>query len=600
MLQEGTLVVSNNAALASVGSLVVGGPKADGALDSSESVLDVSAISGGLVVGGEMAQTLKGRGQIKGSVTLAGGATLAPGNSIDTISIGTLTILPGVKFEAEYQMFGGVVISDRVKITGSAAGTSLTVGGIVVPTLYGSARIMDFNKHATPIVSAAAGWNQRFEGIYSTAALRGTLEYFDVNGARILNPTSDLVLAGSVNMVLERVPFQTIGAHGFRSETGRGLDLALASADKTLGALIDTISGYATEAQVATVLDQLNPRVFAEVYSLSLNRMQDIQKSVSERLTSLGAASSNVGGNAEVLSQGSGVDGGWTAWTTAYFGGRTNEARADFGDGGASTTTAGDVTGVERVFGKLTLGFMGGAGTSTTQINLPGSKITSDSWHLGLYMSTPLTSRIFADTMMFIGNGDNEIRRTQNIPTVDALGNATTLSLNSRTRTTSQEWLVQLGVGAQVAEQGSSWSIIPSVRFAYAGVKQGAATEKMDAMESLGIKSDAKMNGTVLMRSGIEIAKEGHIGTLPVRSAANAAWVHDFFADPRRLGVRWQGAESAPWAISTPQRSADALRLGASMEVGLGDRRTLRLYGEQEYLNSTKVLRGGVTFTIGF
>jgi outer membrane autotransporter protein len=215
-------------------------------------------------------------------------------------------------------------------------------------------------------------------------------------------------------------------------------------------------------------------------------------------------------------------------------------------------------------------------------------------------MSTPLTGRLFADTMMFVGNGDNEIRRTQNIPMVDSLGNVTTLSLNSRTRMTSQEWLVQLGVGAQMAEQGNSWSIIPSLRFAYAGVKQGAATEKMDAMDSLGIKSDAKMNGTVLMRSGLEIAKDGRIGTVPVRTAANAAWVHDFFADPRRLGLRWQGAQSAPWTITTEQRGADTLRLGGSVEIGLGDRRTLRLYGEQEYLNAMKVFRGGVTFTIGF
>jgi outer membrane autotransporter protein len=243
---------------------------------------------------------------------------------------------------------------------------------------------------------------------------------------------------------------------------------------------------------------------------------------------------------------------------------------------------------------------MGGAGTGTTQINTPGSKLTSDSWHLGLYMSTPLTSRVFADTMMVFGEGENEIRRTQNLPVVDAFGNTTMTSLGSRTRSRNQEWLVQLGVGAQLADAGSSWSILPSVRFAYAGVKQGAATEKMDSMSSLGIKSDAKTFGTVLMRSGFEIAKDGHLGTMPLRSAANAFWVHDFFVDPRRLGVRWQGASSAPWMISTERRSADSLRLGASLELGLGERRTLRLYGEQEYLNGTKVLRGGVTFTIGF
>jgi outer membrane autotransporter protein len=182
----------------------------------------------------------------------------------------------------------------------------------------------------------------------------------------------------------------------------------------------------------------------------------------------------------------------------------------------------------------------------------------------------------------------------------DALGKTTTRSISGRTRSVNQEWLVQLGVGAQVAEPGSSWSLIPSVRFAYAGVKQDAMTEKMDAFESLGMKTSTKTNGTVLMRSGVEIAKEGHLGRLPLRSSANAAWVHDFCPTSKNLGVRWQGAESAPWAVSTEARSADALRLGASFELGLGQRRTLRVYGEQEYLNSTKVLRAGATFTIGF
>jgi hypothetical protein len=600
VLQEGTLAISNNASVQNVGTLTIGGPKADGALDSSNSVLDVTAVPGGLVIGNGTAQTLKGRGQIKGAVTLAANTTLAPGNSIDTISISSLRLLPGVKFEAEYQMQDGTVTSDRLIIAGGTELLSGGTGGTVVPKLFGTGRITDFNKHNLPIVTAAGGWGQRFDNVVSTAVLRSSLEYFDVNGVRIDDPLTSTILAGSVNMVLERVPFKAIGARGYRAETGRGLDLAMESADKTLGALIDTISTFTTEAEVISVIDQLNPRVFAEVYSLALNRIQDVQKTVSDRLTSLGAASSGVGGPADVLAQGVGADGGWTAWTNAYVSSRAKEARANEGDGGSSNTSVGNVTGVERVFGKLTLGFMGGVGTGTTQLNTPNSKVTSDSWHLGIYMSAPLTTRVFADTMMVFGEGDNEIRRSLTLPVMDSLGNVSMTSLNSRTRSISHEWLVQLGLGAQLAAPGSTWSVIPSLRFAYAGVSQGAVTEKMDALNSLGIKSDAKTNGTVLMRSGIEIAKDGHLGALPLRSSANAAWVHDFFVDPRRLGMRWQGVESASWMINTERRSADALRLGAAFELGLGDRRTLRLYGEQEYLNSTKVFRGGVTFTIGF
>jgi hypothetical protein len=410
---------------------------------------------------------------------------------------------------------------------------------------------------------------------------------------------SAMQAAAPASLVSEHGSFESIGARGHRAQTGRGLDLALPASDDTMTALLNNISQSAEETQVAA-LDQLNPRVFAEVYSLALNRIQDVQKTISDRLTSLGAAASHGGGASEVLGQSTGADGGWTAWTNTYFSGRTNPAKPQDGDGGSTNSTVGDVTGVERVFGKLTLGFMGGVGTGSTQMNLPASKIASDSWHLGLYMSAPLVGRVFADTLMVYGQGDNDIRRTQNLPVTDALGKTTMRSISGRTRSVNQEWLVQLGVGAQVAEPGSSWSLIPSVRFAYAGVKQDAMTEKMDAFESLGMKTSEKTNGTVLMRSGVEIAKDGHLGRLPLRSSANAAWVHDFCPTSKNLGVRWQGAESAPWAVSTEARSADALRLGASFEVGLGQRRTLRVYGEQEYLNSTKVLRAGATFTIGF
>jgi ketopantoate hydroxymethyltransferase len=64
--------------------------------------------------------------------------------------------------------------------------------------------------------------------------------------------------------------------------------------------------------------------------------------------------------------------------------------------------------------------------------------------------------------------------------------------------------------------------------------------------------------------------------------------------------MRWQGAADSPFAVSSNQRSADSLRVGSSIEFTLGDRRTLRIYAEQDFAESNRVLRGGATFTIGF
>jgi uncharacterized protein with beta-barrel porin domain len=103
-----------------------------------------------------------------------------------------------------------------------------------------------------------------------------------------------------------------------------------------------------------------------------------------------------------------------------------------------------------------------------------------------------------------------------------------------------------------------------------------------------------------MSRTGLEVASEWRLGRLPIRGSATAAWVHDFDGRPRAVGVRWQGASDVPWAISSRKQTSDALHLGLSFEVGLGDRRTLRLYGEQEFLQGNRVLRGGINFTIGF
>jgi outer membrane autotransporter protein len=364
--------------------------------------------------------------------------------------------------------------------------------------------------------------------------------------------------------------------------------------------ILDILDGSQSEAEVKRALDQLNPKVFAEVYSLALSRLQDVQKTVSDRLTLLGSAMTAAGGagGSEVLSLATGQGSAWTAWTNAYGSWSAREANPTLGEGGSSRSSAGNVTGVEHRFGTLTLGWLGALGTGSTQINNPESSITSESWHLGLYMSTPVTERIFADGSFIFGEGENVLKRTQTLKRTDESGTDSPLSLASRTRMMNQEWLVQLGVGAQVAPAGGPWSIVPTVRVAYAGVRQQSARES-GAM-SLGIESESSRNGTVLTRTGLDIAREGRLGPVPVRATGSAAWVHDFAADPRRLGVKWQGVEAVPWLISSERRSVDVLRLGFSLEFGLGDRRTLRLYGEQEYLQNTKVLRGGVNFTIGF
>ena len=623
----GSLALSNaTKTLASVTTLVVGNKGSTGA------VLNVGA-SGATLASG---QTLKGIGTVSGVMKLKAGSKLSPGNSVGTQQIeGRLEVGPGVVYEPEFKAVGSTLLSDLYTVIGAGtdmagnvtAGSMLLTGGFVAPvqeinrstkaylddnsdlvaaikgTGLSTGRITDFVPHQVSILSSTIGAviSGTFDGVVSSVVLQSRLEY--VNGSQVTraeNTSGQATLSNDVRLVIERVPYRKIGAVGNRAEVGQGLDVSLATKDPLLWNVLDILDASQSQEEILRVLDTLNPKVFAEVYSLALSRLQDVQKTVSDRLTLLGSAMTTVGGvgGAEVLSLATGQGTEWTAWTNAYGSWSAREANPTLGEGGSSRSSVGNVTGVERRFGTLTLGWLGALGTSSTQMNNPGSSITSESWHLGLYMSTPVTDRIFADGSFIFGEGENVLKRTQTLPTTDEFGTPSTLSLASRTTMLNQEWLVQLGMGAQMGPAGGRWSIVPTVRIAYAGVRQQKARES--GALSMGIESESSRNGTVLSRTGLDIAREGRLGPVPVRATGSAAWVHDFAADPRRLGVRWQGVDAVPWMISSERRSADVLRLGFSLEFGLGDRRTLRLYGEQEYLQNTKVLRGGVNFTISF
>lgn len=119
-------------------------------------------------------------------------------------------------------------------------------------------------------------------------------------------------------------------------------------------------------------------------------------------------------------------------------------------------------------------------------------------------------------------------------------------------------------------------------------------------MDALGADVSEASESTMFSRLGIELAKELRVNGLPLRFAGNASWLHDFEADPKMLSARMQIPGASAWKIESERRAADALRTGISLELAVGDRKTLKIYGDQQFQSGGQVLRGGVTFTIGF
>ncbi|MEY5025015.1 MAG: hypothetical protein RLZZ244_543, partial [Verrucomicrobiota bacterium] len=578
IVQQGTLKVTNAALLAQVPTLVVGNSGAD----QATTTLDIRELGGGLQL--SAGQRLKGRGVLMGAVRLDG-AALAPGNSIDVQRVqGNLT-LSNATYEAEYNVLQAGK-SDRVEVVaapGYSGTVTLQAGVWVVP--IPEVRVRDFAPHRFTIVQAEGGVDGRFAGAVQSALLRARLIYGD---EAPLGPGNLPVPVTGVDLEVQRIAAESVGGVGSLGEVGRGLDLVLATGRPEFGGLQNALDGFQTEAEVRAVLQQLNPVGYAELYRMGVMRLMDVQKPVVDRLNTLGAASVS-GGAFEVLSAAAGGPSEWSAWTTGYGGATDVEADPARGFGGYSRSVGGNVSGVELRSGRLTLGLMGALGSGGAQFGGPTAQVRSEHWHVGAYAGLPLTRRLFADAAAFYGEDLSEIKRVQSLP--DGV-------LSSRGKVNGQEWLLQAGVGMQLAPQGGAWTLVPTARLAYAGVRQAASAE--DGAGAFNLRTDSQTHGTLLSRVTLEGAREWRVHGMPIRLSGNVNWTHDFAADPRRLGVRWAGAPEAGWGLSGVQGRADALRMGVALEFALSDRKTLRLSGEHEFFRRVQGSHFGASLTIGF
>ncbi|MEI6712446.1 MAG: autotransporter-associated beta strand repeat-containing protein [Verrucomicrobiota bacterium] len=568
VVQQGTLKVTRSDTLSKVGTLVVGNAGAD----PSTSRLDVSGLAGGLNLGA--AQTIKGRGVVFGKVGLIG-SKIAPGNSIDTLHFqGDLT-LTNTNYEVEYSFANGGT-SDRIVVSAGAGmlGKVALNGGLVVLKPMSHS---DLGSHRFTILTSAAGIEGHFLGIAPSAGIRSKLIYGDVGG-----PVLSIILE------IQRISYESLGAYGNLREIGRGLDGLVVAPGSAFESLLTRMDAISTETGVRAVLSELNPVVFTELYQVGLLRLEDLQKPISDRLNNVGAASV-ARGRSEVLSASAGGGSEWSAWSNGFAGSGNVEANLTSGFTGLSRNEVGDVTGVERRFGRLTLGLVGATSFGSTHLSGPDSSIHSDSWHLGGYVSLPIGGGVFADASALFGDVSNEVKRTQNLPTG---------TVQSRTTIHGNEWMLQAGGGIQLAGTASTWSLMPTVRLAYAGVRQG--TLKEQGAGAYGVDADAIQNGTVLLKTSLEGSKEWKLRGRPLRLSGNVEWLHDFDVDPRRTGFRWQGAPGSEWGLSSAGGKADGVKLGMALELAVTDRRTLRLYGEREFLQRGAQLHLGFSVSVGF
>ncbi|GAB4483537.1 MAG: hypothetical protein OHK006_04830 [Thermodesulfovibrionales bacterium] len=154
--------------------------------------------SGTLIVNGSLASDvivnpggfLKGNGSIAGAVTNSG--TIAPGNSIGTLIVGSYVSNPGSSYEAEVDAAGS---SDLIAATGAA-----TLNGGAVNVLAAGASTDYARRTLYTIVTAGGGVTGVYDAVTSNlAGLTPALVYDDPGMVQLLLMRNDLNIASIAN-----------------------------------------------------------------------------------------------------------------------------------------------------------------------------------------------------------------------------------------------------------------------------------------------------------------------------------------------------------------------------------------------------------------
>ena len=558
---------------------------------------DASSTGGTLIVGPgglslSAGSTLKGKGLIKGNVLSRRGSVVAPGNSPGILTIdGALTIEAGAPAEFEYtaekQIAVGAGEADRLVLdTLTSLGdqvSSVAVGGSLVGGTFqasGVSRVNELGTKSVPVVTYGSG---------SAPALPAVRSYVTVNGGTYESAVVTAKLTavnalagGTLYLNVTRNAFASF-ATGNVSATGELLDRALKADNVAVSNLIDQLDTRPTRAGVVSILSALDPGVYAELGNIGIDRLRDLQAGLSNHIDML--ALDTVGESSLSLAIKPGQSAAEAAieqsraWTTGYGGWGKRDSDSTVGSAGYSSNNFGNISGVETRLGALTLGITGAFGTSTANFESGKGKVTTDSWHTGLYGNFAAGAVVF-DAAFAYGQSESLLQRNVNV-----LGGGATSG-----RSQGSEWSGQFGLAVPVRVDAGSLVFTPSVHVLHSNVKQDALTESsLNGLEAVVRGNTTK---STALRTGLQAAKITKLGGVGTRLTASLDWVHSFDSDRNDVEIALSGAGSATSRFRGSRSGQDAVRLGLGAEFALSERTRFRL-------NVDEQMRSGVRSTYG-
>lgn len=509
------------------GALVVGSDAAhvDAALGGSFKVEDGGVLGGNGMLGSGAGST----------VTISSGGTIAPGNSIGTMTVnGNYTQLTGSTYMAEIAPDGA---SDLIDVTGNATIEGGTVFALKAPGGYSAGT-------RYTILTAAGG----VTGMYDT---------LDQNA-----PFVDLALVydpGAVHLDVMRnqVAFCDVAATFNQCSTGDGAE--------SLGAgnpLYDAIAGLPDEVSARHALNQLSGEIHASARSALIEESHFVRDAVNDRIQSafgdLSAASLPVmaygPGGPQPVAPGSF---GPVAWGHAF--GTWGSFDGDGNASGLDISTGGFLTGIDgEIASNVRLGVLAGYSHSSFDIDGGGSSGDSDNYHVGLYAGGKWNALRLSGGLAYTWH---DIETSRSVAFA-GFSDSVTGDYSAGTVQAFGEAGYRVEVGAV--------SVEPFASLAYVGLHTNAFAENGGAA-ALDVRSETM--DTAFTTLGIHLSSAFDLNGMKTTAHGSFGWRHAFGDTTPFAGHSFAGGD--PFAIAGASIAEDAAIIDVGLDFDLTDNAAL-------------------------
>lgn len=474
---------------------------------------------------------LGGSGSV-GSLNVASGGTVAPGNSIGTLSVnGDVTFAEGSRYAVEVAPDGR---SDRIASTGA-----VTInGGEVAVSLENSSNLLSQSEVQSlagqqySILTADQGVSGQFTSALPSYAFLGTTLSYQANQLSLAVGRNDATFASVAESATERSVAQAAEALGAGNPVYESL----------------LLSGSAGEARQA--FRQLAGQVHADIASAQVNDSRYLRDTLNDRLRQ----AEGLAGSSEIKAD----EGG--AWAKLL--GAWDHASGDASATGYQASTYGVLLGLDSAWAD---DWRMGVATGYTRTSLDGgygASADSDNYHLAVYGGKEYGA------LALRGGAGYTWHRFDTARSINYGSQSDRAEAQYSART--EQFFAEAGYSVPAGPV----NIEPFANLSYINFQNNRIAEQGGAAALHGDKqhTDATLS-TLGLRSDFawEVSSETSVAL-----RGELGWQHQYGDLDRGTGLKFNGSNT-PFVVNSVSASRDGAVIKASAEVALNQNSHLSL-----------------------